>query len=322
MKNTPIKNLTAFVIVTLFSLLITACGGGGGGGSAGSGGGGAGVGVNSTPIAINSNNSKTVSGAAIDASLSTAGASNVLGIQTASGSGLSLVDITQTVSDLVARNLGNGSFVSGIVVQCSQGGSITKPNSGFIGTITFSNCAEQNSTINGSVTISGSGDFVASFNGSLVFNTLSITTSLGTDVIIGTMNLSWVDNGVTETGTLSSPSLSVSNASITAALINLLDTYTIDQNLSVSTENISFTLNSSLLAGSIAVITTQPIRSYLSSTYPYAGQIICTGANNSKLRITVNTGGTGQPTDTVTVEVDADGDGIYESSQILMWSQL
>jgi len=52
-----------------------------------------------------------------------------------------------------------------------------------------------------------------------------------------------------------------------------------------------------------------------SAMVPTAGQLVVTGANNTRLRLTVVNGGTD-----FTLDVDSNGDGTYESTQTLNWN--
>lgn len=66
---------------------------------------------------------------------------------------------------------------------------------------------------------------------------------------------------------------------------------------------------SNTLASVSATFTTPiPFVRRAADLYPYVGQMVLTGMNNSKLRITA------EDNDSVMLEVDADGDGAYESS--------
>ncbi|WP_455204963.1 hypothetical protein [Kaarinaea lacus] len=61
--------------------------------------------------------------------------------------------------------------------------------------------------------------------------------------------------------------------------------------------------------------TTQTILKETAAVYPYAGQLVWSGAGDSTARLTVEQGGAGQATDYVTIEVDENGDGEYEFSK-------
>ncbi len=299
------------------ALLLVACGGGGG-----SAGGGGGV-APSTPLAIDDSNSKTIAAEVIETTLAIGDASTtILGAKTDSGSGLSINDINKQLVEIIANNQSNTALVSGVVYACGLGGSITAPDNGGNGRYVFSNCVEQGIIFDGTLTISGNGDFFNNFNGSFSYSNFTITTSLGTDVADGTITVSWTFSGGVTTGAVSTSLLSFVSGSDYYDLINFNNNYTLNDNTQIETDNVAFTLNSSVLNGQVMLTTTADIQTNYLSLYPFAGQVICTGAANSKVRATVNPGGTGLSSDTLTIETDADGDNIYESSQVYMWSEL
>lgn len=81
--------------------------------------------------------------------------------------------------------------------------------------------------------------------------------------------------------------------------------------------SVNGTLSSTGLgAGTITIATTAPFVQSSSATYPSSGQLVVTGAANSKARATVQSG------TTVLIELDADGNGAYETSTTRLWSQL
>src|SRR5204863_4202798 len=90
----------------------------------------------------------------------------------------------------------------------------------------------------------------------------------------------------------------------TSATLTLPSTSTV-------TLNGSFTATS--LNGRVTVATVQPVSELSTDLYPYAGQIIVTGAAGSRLRITVI------DATQVQLELDTNGDGIYEASTTVPW---
>lgn len=74
--------------------------------------------------------------------------------------------------------------------------------------------------------------------------------------------------------------------------------------------------SSALGSSSIAVSTVSPFVRTSSQSYPASGQALITGANGSKVRITLV--GVGS----VLIELDADGNGSYESSTTKQWRDL
>lgn len=76
------------------------------------------------------------------------------------------------------------------------------------------------------------------------------------------------------------------------------------------------TMSSTSLGGAVTVATLASLTGAANDPYPSAGQLLITGASDSKLRLTVID-------DTqVRLELDADGDGTYETTSVVPWSTL
>ena len=74
------------------------------------------------------------------------------------------------------------------------------------------------------------------------------------------------------------------------------------------------------MGGSISVSTSSPILQNVADPYPYAGVLVLTGANNTKVRVTAM--GDGSPTGIVRIEYDIDGTPGYENFEDLTWAEL
>ena len=85
---------------------------------------------------------------------------------------------------------------------------------------------------------------------------------------------------------------------------------------STSTVSLNGSFTTSSLNGRVSVSTVQPVSELSTDLYPYAGQIIVTGAAGCRLRITVI------DATQVQLELDANGDGIYEASTTVPWGAL
>jgi hypothetical protein len=83
-----------------------------------------------------------------------------------------------------------------------------------------------------------------------------------------------------------------------------------------ATVTINGSFSATSIGGRVTVSTLQPIRQLATDPFPSSGQVLVTGANNSRLRITVisNT--------QVRLELDADGDGTFESNNVVTWSSI
>jgi hypothetical protein len=85
----------------------------------------------------------------------------------------------------------------------------------------------------------------------------------------------------------------------------------------LTTVQISGAVSSNRLAGGTIVISTPvPLKAYESDPYPREGQIVVTGAANSKLRLTAVS------TAVLRIELDANGDGTFESSVDRPWGDV
>lgn len=77
------------------------------------------------------------------------------------------------------------------------------------------------------------------------------------------------------------------------------------------------TLSSTALgAMSVTISTVSPLVTAEGDPYPSSGQILVSGAGNSKARLTV------QNASSVLIELDADGNGSYEVSKVVAWSDI
>ncbi len=85
----------------------------------------------------------------------------------------------------------------------------------------------------------------------------------------------------------------------------------------LTTVRIDGAVASSRLAGGTIVISTPvPVKAYTDDPYPREGQIVVSGAANSKLRLTAAS------ITTLRIELDANGDGIYETSVDRPWGDV
>jgi hypothetical protein len=85
----------------------------------------------------------------------------------------------------------------------------------------------------------------------------------------------------------------------------------------LTTVRVDGAVSSTRLAGGTIVISTAvPAKAYDADPYPREGQIVVTGAANSKLRVTAIS------TSIVRIELDANGDATFESSVDRAWSDV
>lgn len=214
---------------------------------------------------------------------------------------------------------------------CYQGkGSFDGDPTTGIGTYRYTDCVIDPSVggvLNGSVTITGKGSFVGStFEGQIHFDYYSEKTPAQKVTLNGRLNVAWDEVGDVETASISSDLIGQKvETSIYTETMNLTEFREDDRtDYGIEREGISvsFRLSSTRLNGIVDLRTVEQLEGFFWKEFPDKGQVIVQGAGNSRVRLTVDEGGTGEPFDTVTLETDADGDGSYEQSDILTWSEL
>jgi hypothetical protein len=313
------------LILTLFfgwiSIAVTGCGGSSDGGNDITP-------VDDTRIAITSENDKAVANQSMGAAQATKTTNPVTGVQvTDSSAGVSPVKLKHLIADIAAGLDTQQQAVVGIDISdvlCTSGSASFDGNVNTgMGSYSFKNCQFSGITLDGGFKVSGSGDVTGSpFNGYFEYNHFSVDDpSEGKMTVHGRMNISWSTSGELETSNIN---FTILEAKVSNETINLKDyneDYTYDNSTDRYTDNWSYTVASTLLAGAVDVDTTQTVEGNEFYKYPDAGQLVITGANNSKVRVTVDAGGVGYASDTVTVETDADGDGTYEDSETVTWSE-
>jgi hypothetical protein len=224
--------------------------------------------------------------------------------------------------------------------SCTGGGTttlsvtVTDPDVHTVGdtfSIAFSNCIEGSEKTNGTVTLVLQGftdQTLAAFSASFAFDNLKATNTLSGDYawINGGFTAGFSGNGSTTpfVATLSGTSLVVEEQTggeieqhrLTS--FSFVDTLSIDSYLSFDHD---FTIASTRIGGTITVATVTPfIIDYNGSSYddyPSSGQLLITGANNAKVRLTV--------LDSTQVYVQYDIvpiDGVYEADATVLWSAL
>ena len=316
LQNSKSRNIKFFVAVSCLSSLLVACGGGG------DSDGGNNSSVPTTPISITTQNAPAVASHAIDASFVADSADIFVGVQTTSNDAdkKTIIDVSRMIADIYLQRVAEPQIIAGVIQECPNGGTKDYPSNG-VGTTTFNNCNIEGLILNGNATISvNSIPTETSFSGSMSFNNFSMTESGETITINGAMNLSWTEENLVETGNMNGSTLSVRSTYGSTDLKNFNFDYTSDYNSSLETENFEYTVNSTYLNGSVHVKSTQTIRQYDYQDYPFEGQVVITGANSSKARLTAQGGGNAN--DFVLIETDVDGDGTYEGSNTMTWAEL
>jgi hypothetical protein len=307
-------------VAVLFSIGLVACGGDGEGG----------LSAPTAPISLDEENGAAVAAAALSASPGGFASSSTefMGVDAQVDSS----PTTHSVARIAARNLRRAAegmkaeqCVTGASVTfteaCYYSGSVTLSGSETSFTLTFKNCSDEpGETLHGYIRASNyveTGDEVAGSMSATVALDLRVTDSGGTVRVVAnfTMTNSWTST--TSTIQMTGSTLGYTDGVNTEILSNFDISETKDDSTSTITWSSDFTFASTVLGGSVTVDTTTPFEASLYGAHPYAGQLVITGANDTKLRLTVDP----DPPE-VLLELDADGDGTFELQLDLTWAEL
>jgi len=321
--STPYRRVAAL----LFAFLWGCGGGGGGGGPAGL------TPPPSTPVGVTAANATQVSATALKPAIGGGGAlGTVTGLDTTAAPQTRAV--TRALLAVARDSKTQLSASQGVVgaaaqtTQCRFGGSFTADVSadGTSVTITFNACSDiAGETINGSVSATGisAAQDGSHFSGNFRIDITITETGFAPARIVGSFSIGENCNTSTRdcTSSFTGTSLGAQQGSETWFITN----FTITEALVNSTQNetvtFNYTVSSTKLNGSVAVITSTPLQILASAQHPYTGVVVATGKNNSKVRVTV-LGSDPTAPGQVQIEVDANGDNTYESSALYSWSTL
>jgi len=315
-------------VAALLFAFLWGCGGGGGGGPAGL------TPPPSTPVAVTAANATQVSATALKPAVGGGGA-----LGTASGVETTAAPQPRAVTRAllaVSRDSKTQLSASQSVVAaaanttpCHIDGTKTVDISadGTSGTITFNACSEvAGETISGSASATGvsvapdRSRFSGNFRVDLTFTAngfapLRVVGSFSIDETC--TNFSTGDC----TDNFSGTSLGAQQGNQTWFITNFTITETFVSSTQITTTTAHYTVSSTALNGSVAVITSTPFQMLAGARHPYTGVVVATGSNNSKVQVTVHSSNPADP-GAVQIEVDANGDGTYESSTLYSWSTL
>jgi hypothetical protein len=267
-----------------------------------------------SPLAITQSNATATAAEAIVTPATLAGtATTAAGVGAAPSAVVppSLGAIDRRVVQLLlpAKNA-RPSAAGTVTIPCAVGGSFTAVTSmdGKTLTVTFADCSEiAGTTINGNQTYAN-----------LMLTTQSSSDSISADVtdaltiVVGTVSYAEAGdyafsfsgnktaNGGFSTETFgltgSSLAISVSKSGAVSDSVTLTNfDFNFEEDLTVSPHQLyssfNYTLASSLLHGEIAVTTTEEFKQIVDPAethlYPYAGQLLITGANSARLQVTI-----------------------------------
>jgi hypothetical protein len=318
---------------------LAACGGGGG-----DDGGPAPVGVTNTPVAIDADNYVAVATESVSAvSFVMDTGEFFTGARVSSQSALIEFARAQGLK-LPQRFAAATPWPSGAVLTeteaCSGGGSMSFALDDINGneeldvgesvTVVATNCVEFDSTLNGTMamqitTMSGDVDSdVYELGMTMTLTNFSVAMSEGTSVGNGSMDMDISSTGpLTGSMSLGFDGLTMNvtyggnSYSRTMWDFDIADTYTVVSGVPRGTLVLGGVLGSSALeAKAVTLSTLQPMVTVGADEHPSSGQILATGAAQSKMRMTA------QNATMVLIELDADGDGAYETMITKPWSEL
>ena len=326
-----------FSLAAIVTLALAACGGGGGDSGPGSG-------PQAGPLALSGANYVTASQEAISSAFYLQDTGSLLtGAQLTSDRVL----INAVMAQLYRMNhwLAHAPKVVTGVTQtqtesCAGGGSLTATADDLNGNddadagdsvrLVAAGCLIDGVSVDGVLSavfnsVSGSfGSTVYSANVTVTLENFAAASSAGNATGNGRLDLALSSSGV-NSGSVTVTAANISTLSNYGGVrsTRTLTDFTVRVVISPSgsgaltSTTVNGTLSSTALESkSITISTLGPFVKSSSARYPGSGQLVVTGAANSKARLTVLS------TTTVQIELDADGNGSYETSTTMPWSQL
>lgn len=291
--------------------------------SACAGGGGESSSTSSAPapsVALTDANAKEVTAAAFeqflgDTTLNAAPVPLTAATTTRTRTTPTLVELAEKVANLLSQTSSKFSAAAATTDPCAISGFTTTNYAvgGTSATITYTACEDDPGVIiNGSMSVSN----ISASGSALSFTTsFSLTFSIsGQPNLVLSGGYSFALDLTTLATSITGTSYSGTDGVETFELFNFTFVATL------SSTSADYTLSSTRINGVVAVKTLTPF-TYNAGVFPAAGQMEITGANNSRMRVTV----LGDETlvgNQVQIEVDADGDNVFETTMMTTWVAL
>jgi hypothetical protein len=319
------------LVVSAAVAALASCGGGGGGG----GGGAAGGPPPSTPVTMTAANAQPAVDEVLGASLSFItvgnGTSNGGLVPFAAAKPRSQQKLQPLIA-LLRRQFSGPSEQAGARVPaaatqsaCDGGGTQTVDPEPAVNpttnTVTFVNCASGGQTINGTLMVTNiTNPSAGNFSGHVSHNLTVVQTGSPALASSGEFDIAQTTVGTVVTDTLMGGPINLQQGADFAILSGLTLTSTVDTSSGAVTDSLAGTIATTLLGGSVTVATPTTLQADPGHP-PNVGQMLITGASNSKVRFTV----LGDDTligNQVRIEVDPEGDGTFQAPVETTWADL
>lgn len=242
----------------------------------------------------------------------------------------------RVVRGALARTLGRSAplrarplATAQAVETCSGGGTVnvdgTLQKAGDSVTLTFSNCAEDGTTLNGSLrfTLVSFNDTGTVFTVDAALTNLRATTGNVVERLDGSMRMTLDDSSPTQSViTLTTPFIATERvvagdvrASRSLRALNMQEVLEDAGSVTTTSNFVASGIFPELGEVSFQVQTVQALFTPAQEVHPTSGVLRVTGANNTSALLTIGP-------DTVEIDVDNNGDGTVDTTLVLPWDEI